>query len=89
MRKWYEILRGIEYAFIIFVIAAFSVVGVAGFLFGLKLSEWAKWQAGLVTTTALIAGAYGAVFGWHLGFDSEQLRLAHRSSRITERHQNH
>jgi hypothetical protein len=34
MRKRYRTLMSIEYAFVTAIIASFSVVGIAGFLFG-------------------------------------------------------
>lgn len=63
MRKRYRTLTSIEYAFVVSLIASFSVLGVAGFMFGFQLGQWAEWQGILVGVTATIAGVVGAVFG--------------------------
>lgn len=42
MRKRYRKLMAIEYAFVVSIIASFSVVGVAGIMFGLQLGQWAE-----------------------------------------------
>lgn len=63
MRKRYRTLTAIEYAFVVSLIASFTVLGVAGFMFGFQLRQWAEWQGILVGVTATIAGVAGAVFG--------------------------
>jgi hypothetical protein len=69
MPKRYQTLRTIEYSFAASIIASFSVVGLAGFLFGFQLSQWAEWEGILVGLTAVIAGVFGAVFGLRMSLN--------------------
>ena len=71
MRKRYRTLTAIEYSFVASIIASFSVVGLAGFLFGFQLSQWAEWEGILVGVTALIAGVIGAVFGLRMSLNQD------------------
>jgi hypothetical protein len=75
MRKPYRMLAAIEYAFVGSMIASFSVVVVAGLLFGFELSKWSEGQGGLVGVTATIAGVVGAVFGVRMALDTEPLSV--------------
>jgi hypothetical protein len=71
----------IEYAFVVSIIASFSVVGVAGFMFGLRLGQWVEWQGVLVGVIATIAGVVGAVFGLHMSWKQDGLELRHHATR--------
>ena len=78
MRKRYRTFISIEYAFVTSIIASFSVVGIAGFLFGFQLGQWTEWQGILVGATATIAGVIGAWFGLRMSF-AERMNLRHHS----------
>jgi cytochrome c biogenesis protein CcdA len=66
MRERYQTLAAIEYAFVVSLIASFTVLGVGALLFGFKPSNWAEWQGVLVGVSATIAGVIGAIFGVRL-----------------------
>jgi hypothetical protein len=70
MRNRDQTLTAIEYAFMVSLIASFSVLTVAGLIFGFQFGHWAEWQGILVGVTATIAGIVGAVFGLRLASDS-------------------
>jgi uncharacterized membrane protein YdjX (TVP38/TMEM64 family) len=78
MRKRYRTLMSIEYAFVTSIIASFSVVGIAGFLFGFQLGQWTEWQGILVGSTATIAGVIGAGFGLRMPI-AQRMKLRHHS----------
>ena len=63
MRKQYEKLEAIKYAFVCSMTASLGVVAVAGLFFGFQVSQWSEWQGGLVGVTGSIAGVAGALFG--------------------------
>jgi len=78
MRKRYRTLMSIEYAFVTSIIASFSVVGIAGFVFGFQLGQWTEWQGILVGSIATIAGVIGAGLGLRMSF-AQRMRLRHHS----------
>ena len=75
MRKPYRTLTAIEYAFVCSMVAALSVVIVAGLCFGCELSHWSEGQGRLVGVTATIAGIVGAVFGVRMALESAPLSV--------------
>ena len=77
MRKRYRTLLSIEYAFVTAIIAAFSVVGIAGFIFGFQLGRWTEWQGVLVGSVATIAAVIGAALGLRISF-AHRMKLRHR-----------
>jgi uncharacterized membrane protein YdjX (TVP38/TMEM64 family) len=68
----------IEYAFVTAIIAAFSVLGVAGFVFGFQMGQWTEWQGVLVGSIVTIAGVIGAGLGLRMSF-AERMKLRHHS----------
>jgi len=82
MRKRYRTLMSIEFAFVTSIIAAFSVVGIAGLLFGFQLGQWTEWQGILVGSAATIAGVTGAGLGLRMSFEErlKQRRHSHHRS---------
>ena len=81
MRKRYRTLISIEYAFVTSIISSFSVVGIAGFLFGFQLGHWTEWQGILVGSIATIAGVIGAGFGLRMSFEERMKRRHHSHHR--------
>lgn len=79
MRSWSEFLRALRYALIVSFYAAFTVVGIGGFLFGLQLGRWAEWQVAIIISLGSIAGVFGAIAGWRLAFDAEPLHPERRT----------
>lgn len=71
MKKRYRMLTAIEYAFVISLTASFSVLGVAGLLFGFQISQWTEWQGVLVGLTATIAGGIGAFVGLRIALNHD------------------
>jgi hypothetical protein len=75
MRKCYRTLNAIEYAFVVSLMAAFSVMGVGGLLFGFQMSQWAEWQGLLVGVFVTIAGVVGAYAGFRLAVYERLMNL--------------
>lgn len=73
MRKRYRTLMSIEYAFVTAIIAAFSVLGLAGLVFGFQMGQWTEWQGVLVGSIATIAAVIGAGLGLRMSF-AERMR---------------
>jgi hypothetical protein len=76
MRKKYRTLMSIEYAFVTAIIAAFTVLGVAGFLLGFQMGQWTEWQGVLVGSVATIAAFIGAALGLRVSF-AQRMKLRH------------
>lgn len=72
MRKSHPRLIAIESSFVVAIIGSFSVLGVAGFLFGFQLSQWTEWQGVVAGVMATIAAVVGALFGLRLTLDSDR-----------------
>ena len=85
MRKRYQALVVIEYAFVLFVMASFSVVGVAAFLFGFQMGRWAQWEQALVGATALTAGIIGILLGVRIALVTTSMDLGGRPKRLVGR----
>ena len=77
MRKGYRTLISIEYSFAASIIAVFSVVGIAAFVFGFQISRWTEWQGVLVGSLATIAAFIGAALGLQLSF-ARRMKLRHQ-----------
>jgi hypothetical protein len=75
MKKLYRTLTAIEYAFVVSLMASFSVLGVAGLLFGFQVSQWAEWQGGLVGLTVTIAGVVGVFVGLRIALNQRLMNL--------------
>ncbi len=75
MRKRYRILNAIEYAFVVSLIASFSVVGVGGLLFGFQMGQWTEWQGILVGAIAAIAGVVGVFAGLRIALNERLMNL--------------
>ena len=79
MRKRYRTLISIEYAFVTSIISSFSVVGIAGLLFGFQPGQWTEWQGILIGSIATIAGVIGAGVGLRMSFEERMKQLRHLS----------
>ena len=66
----------IEYSFVTAIIASFSVVGIAGLVFGFQLGQWTEWQGILVGAAATIAGFIGAGLGLRMSF-AQRMNMRH------------
>lgn len=75
MRKCYRILNAIEYAFIVSLMAVFSVVGFGGLLFGFQMGQWAEWQGIVVGVFATIAGVVGVFVGLRVALSERLMNL--------------
>jgi hypothetical protein len=68
----------IEYAFVTAIIAAFSVLGVACFVFGFQMEQWTEWQGVLVGSVVTMAAFIGAALGLRISF-AQRMKLRHHS----------
>lgn len=75
MKKRYRTLTAIEYAVVVSFMASFSVLGVAGLLFGFQISQWTEWQGVLVGLTATIAGVVGVFVGLRIALNERLMNL--------------
>ncbi|HEX6732996.1 MAG TPA: hypothetical protein VF074_23445 [Pyrinomonadaceae bacterium] len=75
MKKRYRTLTAIEYAFVVSLMASFSVLVVAGLLFGFQVNQWTEWQGVLVGLVATIAGVVGAVVGLRIALNERLMNL--------------
>ena len=75
MKRRYRTVIAIEYAFVVSVMASFTVLGVAGLLFGFQISQWTEWQGGLVGLTATVAGVVGAFVGLRIALNQRLMNL--------------
>jgi hypothetical protein len=75
MRKWYRTLTAIEYAFVVSLIASFSVVGIGGLLFGFQMGQWTEWQGVMVGMFATIAGVLGVFIGLLIALNERLMNL--------------
>lgn len=75
MRKYYRTLSAIEYAFVVSLLAVFSVVGVGGLFFGFQMGQWAEWQGILVGVFGTIAGVIGAFVGLRIALKERLMNL--------------
>jgi hypothetical protein len=74
MKERYQTLSAIEYAFVVALIASFSVLAVAGFFYGFYVNEWSEREGILVAGIATIAGVAGAALGVRMSSPKEQKR---------------
>lgn len=75
MRRRYRILNSIEYAFVVSLLASFSVVGVGALFFGFQMGQWAEWQGILVGVFGTIAGVLGAFVGLRIALNERLMNL--------------
>jgi len=75
VKNRYRTLTAIAYAFVVSLMASFSVLGVAGLSFGFQISQWTEWQGRLVGVTATIAGVIGAIVGLRIALNERLMKL--------------
>lgn len=75
MRKRARTVTAIEYAFVVSLIASFSVVGIGGLVFGFQMGQWTEWQGVLIGMCATVAGVVGVFVGLRMALNERLMNL--------------